>query len=743
MESNNDFVLDCLQNERAFCTAECPFNLDVRDFIGKIQQGRFNVAYRTYQNTVGFPRIVSYLCHEPCKRVCPLKDIGGSISMRFIEGAAINYARNTEPDQYNMPPKEKKIAIIGAGISGLACALRLTTKKYDVTIFEKSARIGGHLHNLIEPEIFLSDIEQQFKNEKYSLILNTEILRIDDLSFDAIYIATGKEGNDFGLTKSIEGAFATNKHGVFWGGSLRGANTMSAIADGLNVSGAIERFLKTGNMNHPEEISGTKLLHKAIRIIKSDRVFPMNGNKYNKDEAIEEANRCLKCACDACVHYSPLMNYFKKFPKRIADEVKITIRPSTLDGNGTVATRLISTCTHCGLCKEVCPINIDTGEFLLQSHRQMREKGAMPWAFHEFYLRDMEFSNSEAAITKLPIGYDKSRYVFFPGCQLGASNPQYVTKSYQFLIEHFPDTSLMLNCCGAPADWAGDEPLHNKVIEKIKSDWITLGKPIAIFACPMCKQMFQKYLPEIEGEFLYNIIAEKKPEILFDNKEQTASVYDPCASRNEPALQQTIRNIATKAGFNLEPLPMEGKLAECCSFGGNVSIAYPPYASHMVNKRIGQNNHPYITYCSNCRDIFASENKKTWHILDIIFDLKNENKILPTISERRNNRLQLKHKLLEEFWKEKIIMEVPEIKLNISQELKEKLNKQYILEADISTVILNSERTGMKLIDSEKDTCTGHLQIGKMTYWVEYRIIHDNEFELENAYCHRMKIEEI
>ena len=589
----------------------------------------------------------------------------------------------------------------------------------------------------------MADIDKQFSHENYTLLLNTEVTNLDDLNFDAIYVATGKDGNDFGLIQGNEGAFASNKEGVFIGGSITGADTMHAIAQGLQVSVAIERFLKTNYMNHPVEVKGTKLLHDAIRVIKAETVMPLDGKTYTKEESIAEANRCLKCACDACVHFSPLMNYFKKYPKRFADEVEVTIRPSTLDGNGTVCTRLISTCNHCGLCKEVCPKDIDTGEFLRVSMQAMHQKVAMPWAFHEFYMRDMEFSNNEAALAKTAQGHDKSQYMFFPGCQLGASDPRYVTESYKFLTKHFPDIALMLNCCGAPADWAGDVENHNKTLEKIKDDWMNLGKPIAIFACPTCKQMFQRFLPEIEGLFIYNIIEEKGSHLFNKSKVEIASVFDPCSSRHEPELQKSIRTLATKAGFNLESLPMEGKLAECCSYGGQVAIAYPPYVEHSAKKRVEQNDNPYITYCSNCRDTFVSAKKRTWHIFDIIFDLDNENSPLPTISERRENRIQLKAQLLKEFWKEEKTMGKPDFEVVISQELKEKLNKKYILETDVCAVIKNCEQSGSKLFDPEDETFTGYMQIGNATYWVEYRIKQKNQFELINAYSHRMKIEEV
>jgi len=739
----NDLVADCLQNEPAFCTAECPFNLDVRDFVGKLQQGRFNIAYKTYRQVVGFPGIVIALCGEPCNRVCILKDKGGSVSLKLLEKASLEYARDTAPDQYNMPAKDKRIAIIGAGISGLACALRLVAKKYQITVFEKSGNIGGHLHELLPPEIFMDDIRRQFMHEKYILNPDTEITSLDGLDFDAVYVATGKAGNDFGLSPSADGTFASTKDGVFMGGSLIGSDTMHAIADGLNASYAIETWLKIGRMNNPVTAGGTRLMPEAVRPGDSPVVLPANSISYAKAEAVEEAKRCLRCSCDACVRYSPLMGYFQKFPKRITEEVQVTLTPSSLDGNATLATRLISTCDHCGLCKEVCPKSIDTGEFLLKSHKAMWEKGAMPWAFHEFFLRDMDFSNTEAALCKPPPGKAAVSHVFFPGCQLGASDPEYVTRSYRFLLTHFPGTALMLNCCGAPAEWAGDEPLHAKVIEKIRKDWAGSGKPSFIFACATCKLMFQKYLPEIKGQFLYTTMAEKGLQAANDFSETTASVFDPCASRHEAEVQQSIRELALQSGFTLKPLPLEGKLAGCCSYGGQTAITHPPLAAHSVKQKISQNDYPYITYCSNCRDIFAAAGKPSWHILDILFGLGSEIRPQPGISERRNNRMKLKQQLLNEFWNELQTMEKHTDRLLVSAELKEKLNKEWMLEQDILTVIDTCEQSGKKLSDRDAGTFSGHMAVGNMTYWVEYRPMNNGQYELVNAYCHRMKIEEM
>ncbi len=742
MSDKKGNIQDCLQDEPPFCTVACPFHLDVRDFIGKIQRGSFNLAYRAYLNAVGFPAIVAALCDEPCKVVCPRKSVDASISMRLLEKAALDYARNPNPNNYNLPPKAQKIAVIGAGISGLACALRLASRKYAVTVFERSERIGGHLWDVLPSEIFLAEIERQLMYEKYELRLQETVRSLDDLDFDAIYIATGQGGDTFGLSPHPGGAFASTRAGVFLGGSLTGANSMQALAAGLQVTAAIERYLKTGAMNQPPDSLQTRLEMAANRFKPTAPVLPADGSAYTREEATREAERCLKCACDACVRYCDLMHYFKKFPRRIAEEVELTIHPGTLDGNGTLATRLISTCNQCGLCAEVCPVHIDMGDFLLQSHRIMRQKDAMPWAYHEFFLQDMAFTNSEQAhLARRPAGHERSPFVFFPGCQLGASDPRYVTESYRWLLSKQPGTALLLNCCGAPAEWAGDEGLHAEVMLGLRQELADLGNPTVIFACPTCRQMFRKHLPEVQGVFLYELFQQWGFAIPRNGNGELVAVFDPCASRDDPTLQQTIRQMVSSSGFQQNPLPLEGQLAACCSWGGHVSIANPTYAREVVNARISQDEAPFVAYCANCRDIFAHDQKPVYHILDILLELNDARRIPPTLTRRRQNRVRLKQQVLQEFWKEERMQPEPHsIRLLISPALRQKLNDDLILETDVEAVIEHCESTGRKLLLPATGHFSGHLQLGKTTFWVEYAPVEDG-YECFSAYCHRMSID--
>lgn len=748
----------CRQNEPPFCQAACPFRLDIKGLEEKWKKGRFNAAYRTYQNTVGFPGIVAKLCDHPCEKACLRSRLDGAVQLGLLEQATVAYARRKTPNAYNLPSKGKKIAVIGAGLSGLGCALRLSNKKYEVTVFEKDGFLGGHARSQMDSGEFDAEIENQFQFESIERKLHTEITDLEKIreSFDAVYVATGKNGNRFGLEEDKGGAFATTTPGVFLGGSLTGSNTMKALADGLSASLAIERYLKTGGMNEPVLREGTLLELGTGGIEPMEPVIPADGRQFSEEEAAAEISRCVKCSCDACMRACDLMRLHKKTPRRLYEEVYITIHPGTLSRDGTWATRLISTCDHCGLCKSVCPQHIDFGQFLLESMRAMHKKGAMPWPFHDFWLRDMEFSSGRAEVCRKPEGVEKSAYAFFPGCQLAASDAAYVTRTYEWLREKQPDAAIWMTCCGAPAEWSGDEALYQAHLEKLRSEWEELGKPTVIFACPNCRKLFLQYLPEIPGAFLSEVMEEwGLPEtsgrtakaaaaVCGSGKPEDQTVYglfDPCAGRDFPGLRESVRRLAEKAGVLFEELPYEGEKARCCGYGGHIHIAAPSHTRHMTQSRSSEKELPYLTYCVNCRESFAGQEKEAVHLLDVIFDIGCKDRPSATVTERRQNRLQARKELLETYWHEKVEEEPHMVDLKVDKELERKLSDSQILISDMEQVIAFCERENRGATDPETGHQIGHLKIQNMTYWAEYEALPEGGYRLWNGYAHRMNLE--
>ncbi|MBQ6808288.1 MAG: NAD(P)-binding protein [Firmicutes bacterium] len=736
----------CYEKEAPFCADRCPFHLDVREFMLRLKRGSMNSAFRSFSNGVGFPGLVARLCPGYCEAACPRQKTDSPVRLHKLEEAVYRCASNTKPNSYNLPQKEGKFAIVGGGISGLGCALRLCNKKYQVTIFEATERVGGHVLQLLDPEEATSLMEREFIYEQYALRAGERItdpaalLKANGGEFDAVYIATGKGGDDFGLIPMEDGAIpcATNVPGLFLGGSLLGADTMHALAQGMTAATVLENYYKTGVVKSAPAIPPTKMvLDPSALEAKEGPEATEEGGGFTKAEAIEEAKRCIGCRCDACFRHCPMFKYFDKFPLRLAEEVRMTVYPVTLDHDGTVASRLISTCNQCGLCAEVCPLELDMGDLLLTAHQMMAVKESWPWPFHEFFIRDMEEANGCYGLVYRPQEEKDCDYVFYPGCQLGASDPRYVTAPYAYLKERMENLGLYLGCCGAPAIWAGDTKRQEQVHAEIRQNWEQLGKPCFILACPSCQQMFSKYLPEIPTASLYEILAEQG---LQPPKQEGGqiSVYDPCACRHQPELNARIRELSAAAGYENIPLRYEGQFAQCCSWGGQIALTNPPYSKWLANTRAHENELPYICYCSNCRDIFSRQGKESRHILDVLFDLNGWQRQAPRLDQRLANRAKLKQEFIpEEAGRE--YLKDSGLHLEIPTEMLEKLDQEYLLVEDLLQVILAAEASGKYLIDAESGSRLAHGMAGRMTLWAEYRP-QEAGYVLLNAYGHRMHI---
>ncbi len=744
VEDYKQYTKNCFQGTIPPCICVCPLKVDVRAFIDKVQKGNFNAAFRLYRNQVIFPRIVSQLCDQPCKGACIGSAANAPIDMRYIEKACVQFATSKNPTGFNVPPKNKSIAIIGAGLSGMACALKLASRNYSVTVYEKEAKVGGRLKSLMDEDIYLSEFEDEFSSVSYQLITSKEISDLSELQTDAVYIATGKGGNDFGLKQAInKDSLATEKLGVFLGGSLIGTTPMESIEHGIRVSHSIEKYLKTGLMDGVPETYEKTVLNDKFCVLSVDPISPLEGkgNELDADLAIAEANRCLKCDCSLCIDACDLMQTFNKNPHRIVQEVISSLQPIELLTK-RIASRMANSCNQCGTCKEMCPEDIDMGDCLMEARRHFFRDGAMPEAYHDFWLRDMDFANSdEASALILPESGENSEYMFFPGCQLGASNPDYVLKAYDFLREVNANTSLLVGCCSVPADWAADEELRDGVLTSILESWRKAGEPIVILACPTCMKTFSRYLQNIETRSLYDIM---QNHISSDWKKGesngSVSVYDPCASRYDSLMQESVRRLLKDCGYHIEELDYSGKNARCCSYGGHIHAVNPEQVKKITANRIAQNDKPYVTYCSNCRDTFASAGKDCSHILDIIFGTGTFDRNAPDLSQRRLNRVELM-RLLKGLPKGGDEQTMGNIRIIITPELQAKMNEHLILEDDVRAVIEHCEATDSMLENKATGEFIGHLSVGAITYWVIYSV-KDSSYELRNVYTHRMKIKE-
>jgi Fe-S oxidoreductase len=741
MSVANKFLPICRRGNAAPCAKVCPFGLDVREFITKLQRGSFDGAFRLFRDKVIFPDIVSSLCGGYCMSACAEKNCWNSISIRRLEKTSMKLARSIDPPLLNLPVKDKSVTVIGAGISGLTCALRLASMNYQVTICERSDRIGGNLWNLLRADVFISDINRQFQHAKYKLVLRREI---DDLSqigrCNAIYVATGKEGKFFGLKTGTFGQLVYDTElGVICGGELTGVDILKAIVHGAQAATGIERFFKTGDFACDETNSPGFASCEKIDIYGG---YAPDEKIYTREDAIAEAKRCSKCDCDYCYDSCLFMQYHRKYPERIAGDAYETINPATYIVQSLVATRMIASCSDCGLCGQRCPEDINMGKRLMLARQKLEEQGNLPPPFHAFHMRDFEFANSEQAALSMAAREGKNcRLMFFPGCQLGAVAPDLVQNAYAYLLEKEPSTGLLLRCCGVPAYWSGAITSFSDNLAVIRSEWERFGKPTIIVACPTCARMFHENLAELPIMSIYEMLDESIPSFRQNRTNETFSIFDPCASRYFPAMQKSIRNIMRLQKMAFHELPFHGADAVCCSWGGHMHLANPSLAQSIRERSVNLSGNAYITYCIVCREQFAAMGKDCRHILEFMFpDAKDEQPPV-LLSKKFDNRIRLRRDLLANFWgAHSESTTTVEWQLIIPEELQKKMSEELIWVKDVREVISRAEYSGSKLYFPNSGNNLAHLKIGHITYWVEYRP-QDGGYLLINAYSHRMALD--
>jgi glutamate synthase (NADPH/NADH) small chain len=755
----------CVQESPPGCTARCPVHVDVRGVAKAVRQEDYTAGFALFHRMIPFPGIISRICDQPCRQGCKRNEIDEPIFIRALEQACVDN-NSTIPKVLLPPAKKQKVAIVGAGLSGLTVAVELGRKGYQLVIFEATDRLGGSIWDIPAEQLPREVIHADFcilGKFPFTLHYTTRIVALHSIydDFDAIYLGTGAgqiPAADFGLALDEDGrievdavSLATSDSKVFAGGSLRRAygdsSPIASVADGKIAAISIDRLFQKASLTANRENEGPfdTLLYTNIKGIEPEpMVQPAHSaGGYTREEAGREANRCLLCECLECVKACEYLAHYRGYPKRYVREVYNNL--SIVMGIHH-ANKMINSCSLCGLCEEICPGNLNMGEVCQQARQMMVEKGKMPPSAHDFALRDMRFSSSEKfALTRHQPGYAASELVFYPGCQLAASSPQYVQQMYKFLCERLDGgVGLMLGCCGAPASWAGQEGLFEETMQSLENNWRVLGSPRIIAGCPTCYSLFNQHLPDRPAESLWTLLERiglPEPARLQDTP-QTLAIHDSCTTRYDTALQGSVRTLLDRLGYSWEELPFSREQTNCCGYGGLMLYANKEVAHKVIDRRIKESELDYLAYCAMCRDNFAGQGKRTYHLLDLILGNSQEDLAAqtgPGYSERQDNRAKLKQTLLREVWGEKVEATPAMVKVIIPQAVLAVMEERRILVEDVTRVIEHAEGTGSKLQHGGNGHYIAYFQPASVTYWVEYSPQGDS-FVVHNAYCHRLEI---
>jgi glutamate synthase (NADPH/NADH) small chain len=137
----------CMDCGIPFCHNGCPVNNIIPEWNELVRRDRWRDALEVLHSTNNFPEFTGRICPAPCEASCTLNIDDNPVTIKSIECAIVDRGWEEGWVQPLVPAKKtgKRIAVVGSGPAGLACAQQLARAGHAVTLFEKSDRIGGLL----------------------------------------------------------------------------------------------------------------------------------------------------------------------------------------------------------------------------------------------------------------------------------------------------------------------------------------------------------------------------------------------------------------------------------------------------------------------------------------------------------------------------------------------------------------------------------------------------------------------
>jgi glutamate synthase (NADPH/NADH) small chain len=177
----------CMDCGIPFCMQGCPVNNIIPDFNDLVYRQDWKNAIETLHSTNNFPEFTGRICPAPCEEACVLRINEDPVGIKSIEHAIIDKAWEEGWVRAQPAPRKtgRKAAVVGSGPAGLACAQQLARAGHDVTVFEKSDRIGGLLRYGIP----------DFKLEKGVIDRRLEQMRAEGVRFrSSVFIGSEPPG---------------------------------------------------------------------------------------------------------------------------------------------------------------------------------------------------------------------------------------------------------------------------------------------------------------------------------------------------------------------------------------------------------------------------------------------------------------------------------------------------------------------------------------------------------------------
>jgi len=379
----SDHVGDCM----APCHSICPAQMNIPRMIRQIAADKLRDAIITVKEHIPLPAVLGRICPAPCENGCRRRFYDSPVSICLLKRYVADVDLTSEHPYLPSckPQNGKRVAIVGAGPTGLSAAYYLLQEGYACVLFDEHEKPGGMLQygvpkdelrrDVLDAEIGL--IEKLGAEFRLNITIGEHTsLKSLQSDYDAVLIAVGelKDGNAEQLRIQAPGnrikverdTLKTDLKGVFAGGNaIRRRNKISvrSVADGKTAAISIDQYLSGLPVTCPHNpfivrigrLAEDEIQRFMVDVSGAGRVMPSSGGAlsrhFSDEEARAEAIRCLHCDCrkadncklrDYADVYKANPNHYKA-ERRLFE--KYIQHPNVIYEPGK--------CIDCGLCIQI------------------------------------------------------------------------------------------------------------------------------------------------------------------------------------------------------------------------------------------------------------------------------------------------------------------------------------------------------------------------------------------------------
>ena len=241
----------CMDCGIPFCHSGCPVNNLIPDWNDLVYRDRWREALETLHSTNNFPEFTGRVCPAPCEAACTLNLTDEAVTIKSIEHAIVEkgWAEGWIRPEPAARRTGKRVAVVGAGPAGMACAQQLARAGHAVVLFEKNATIGGLLRYGIP----------DFKLEKRVIDR-----RAEQMAAEGVEVRTNHHvGRDIGIGELVGGFDAV----VLSGGSEKPRDLPAPGRELAGVHFAMEFLTQQNRRLAGEPVGGPDILAGGKHVV--------------------------------------------------------------------------------------------------------------------------------------------------------------------------------------------------------------------------------------------------------------------------------------------------------------------------------------------------------------------------------------------------------------------------------------------------------------------------------------------